>query len=265
LIQSSGASAIINGNAYWGSASGSCPGGEQIATDAIVKGKIIEAPGVPFPPIVPSFTDTASPNSDTDDCSGKPSYLIYNTTNIASYNPDSAAAPPAGHYRKCDTNRDVWLCVPGDTTKNAYFFLNHLKLGSTAVLVMRRETSPGVCDASSALCTSSTCAKARVYINMEMDVRGTSATDGVSDPRWMSFFYSGSGDAYYRGTTQCYGTIYAPFATVHVSGTADIFGSITALNVEDKGTGQVHYDLSLQNTWGSASPFRIINQSREVF
>jgi len=263
LIQASGGAFTINGNAYWGSSSGSCPGGEQISQDQNVLGQIIEAPGVPFPPIVPSFADTT--NSDTSDCSGDPSYLIYNTTNIASYNPDSTAAPPAGHYRKCDTNKDVRLCVPADTTKSAYFFLNHLKLGASAALVLRQETSPGVCNASSPLCTSSTCAKARVYINMEMDLRGTSEADGVYDPRWMSFFYSGAGDAYYRGTSKAFGTVYAPFATVHVSGTTDFYGSITALNVEAKGNGTVHYDLSLQNTWGSASPFRIINQTRDVF
>jgi len=52
---------------------------------------------------------------------------------------------------------------------------------------------------------------------------------------------------------------------VQISGTAGIYGSITALNVNDQGTGDVHYDLSLQNAWGTASPFRIINQTRNVF
>jgi len=274
LIQASGASATINGNAYWGSASGSCTGGEEIAKDAIVKGQIVQAPGVPFPPIIPSFTSTAA--SGTDECSSDdPAYMRYNTLSLSSYNPDVAA----NHHKGCSAKKDAYLCVPASSAAtSAYFFFNTMNTGGSGGIYLKRMTNPaGACDAANIAgdCTSADpCAAARVYVNMGMDLTGNGGIRGCFDPRYLSFFYTGgtgsgvAGSATtisFKGNTDLFATMYAPFATVNIQGTAGIFGSITALNVDDQGTGDVHYDLSLQNTWGSASPFRIINQSREVF
>jgi Tfp pilus assembly protein PilX len=274
LIQASGASATINGNAYWGGASGTCTGGEEIAKDTIVKGKIIEAPGVPFPPISPSFTDTAG--SSTEECKTvDPAYMRYNTLSVSSYNPNLAA----NHHNGCDAKKDAYLCVPArSAATSAYFFFNTLNTGGSGGVYLKRMTNPaGACDASNIAgdCTAANpCAAARVYVNMGMSLTGNNGIIGCLDPRYLSFFYTGgpasgiadSADTIsYLGNSEFYGTIYAPYATVKISGTADTYGSITALNVEDGGNAKVHYDLSLQNMWGSASPFRIINQTRDVF
>jgi hypothetical protein len=274
LIQASGASATINGNAYWGSSSGSCTGGEEIAKDTIVLGKIIEAPGVPFPPITPSFTDTTG--SGTDECkSVDPAYMRYNTLSLSSYDPNVAA----NHHKSCDAKKDTYLCVPASSAAtSAYFFFNTMNTGGSGGVYLKRMTNPaGACDAANIAgdCTAATpCAAARVYLNMGMSLTGNGGINGCWDPRYMSFFYTGgtgsgvAGSATtisYKGTSDFYATMYAPYATVDIQGTSGIYGSVTALNVDDKGTGDVHYDLSLQNTWGSASPFRIINQTRNVF
>ena len=269
LIQASGASATINGNAYWGSASGACTGGEAIAHDTIVLGKIIEAPGVPFPPILPDFSDTTG--ASTNDCTASPIVLRYNTTNLSAYNQNSSSAPPTGHYRKCSVNsKDVYLCVPARSgTTAAYFFFNTMDTGGNATLFLVKETSPGVCPASPAAgdyCSDTNqCMPSRVYVNQALTLNGNGGIMGAVDPRYMSFFYSGTDPAVYTGNSDFYATVYAPFATVQIKGTAGLYGSITALNVDDQGTGDVHYDLSLQNMWGTASPFRIINQTRDVF
>jgi len=274
LIQASGASATINGNAYWGSSSGSCTGGEAIAKDTIVLGKIIEAPGVPFPPITPSFTDTTG--SGTEECkSDDPAYMRYNTLSLGSYDPNVAA----NHHKTCTAKKDVYLCVPAKAAAaSAYFFFNSMDSGGSGGVYLKRMTNPaGACDAANIAgdCTAANpCAAARVYLNMGMSLTGNGGINGCWDPRYLSFFYTGgtgsgvAGSATiisYKGTSDFYATMYAPYATVDIQGTSGVYGSITALNVDDKGTGDVHYDLSLQNTWGSASPFRIINQTRDVF
>jgi hypothetical protein len=287
LIQASGASATINGNAYWGSSSGTCTGGEEIAKDAIVKGKIIEAPGVPFPPISPSFTNIT--NSSTEDCpkgtgsNPPPIVLRPNSIGLGTFNPDSTGTPPtSGHYRSCSGHDDVYLCVPAASgTTAAYYYFNTIEMG-TAELYLVKQTSPGVCPSTAAdakineCATVGGCMAARVYVNQKIWLTGNKGVIGASDPRFLSFFFTGTDDppppatnpkpgVKCGGTTDFYATIYAPFATVQISGTAGIYGSITALNVNDQGTGDVHYDLSLQNAWGTASPFRIINQTRNVF
>jgi len=279
LIQASGGSATINGNAYWGSSSGSCTGGELIKTDSIVAGKIIEAPGVPFPPIAPVFSDTTA--ATTDDCpkpASKAPVLVrrYNSIGLGTFNPDSTGSPPgSGHWRTCGVNSyNVYLCVPAASgTTAAYFYFNVIDTGGSAGIYLIKEISPGVCpapatdkDAEAFYCaTLGGCMPARIYVNQQLTMNGNGGIIGAGDPRFLSFFYSGTADSKYAGNPDLFATIYAPFAKVVISGTAGIYGSVTALNVDDQGTGNVHYDLSLQNAWGSASPFRIINQTRNVF
>ena len=48
-------------------------------------------------------------------------------------------------------------------------------------------------------------------------------------------------------------------------GSATIYGAITARDVTTFGTVNIHYDLALARIKVMVAPFRIVNQSRDVF
>jgi hypothetical protein len=56
-----------------------------------------------------------------------------------------------------------------------------------------------------------------------------------------------------------YLTVYAPQANVSLAGNADIFGAITAYNIDVNGTFQFHYDESLAtNSEPTISHFEMV-------
>jgi hypothetical protein len=80
----------------------------------------------------------------------------------------------------------------------------------------------------------------------ELVINGN-ATVGVStNPSWMAILISSTGGATLEGSisgsTYVYAAVYAPQATIDISGNAQIFGSIIADTVNITGNAQVHYD-----------------------
>lgn len=237
---------------------------EQFNHPSIVQGQILQSPGVPFPPI-PDWDTT---NSSVNDCSGNNNRYLYptNSGTPAVFPTSSTSA----HYHTCNPggNATVNLCVGGASDPTANYFFNSLTISGTQQLELAHcttEPTTGIMIATP--CSASApCAAIRLYANVGLNLGGNGVVGMVpGDPTKFSMIYSGTADTSYTGTSDYYGTIYAPNATLNLKGGAIIYGAVSAKNVLDTGSVTVHYDLSLQDKSGYATSFRLVNQTRRVF
>lgn len=89
-----------------------------------------------------------------------------------------------------------------------------------------------------------------VYLTGELKARGNSIIGDSSDPTRVVIKITSSGEATLEqgtitGSTEFYGAIYAPDATINISGNADIFGSVIAKQVDVTGSARIHYDEAM--------------------
>jgi len=251
FLQASGNSGTINGNAYYGDSAGACSGGSDFNHPEIVQGQILEVPGPAFPPIVPTYGTT---NSGNNDCTGNPKTILM---------PNTAST----YYHSCNPSgaRDVWICLPNSTTRQTVF-LNSITIGGSQTLYLKQDTNNDGCTTSSNNCSSANvCAPLSLYANVGLTLGGGGVTNASGLPPNFSILYSGTAQADLTGGTEFYGTVYAPNADVKLVGSVTYYGAITGLSVTDSGNATVHYDLSLAAQAGYMSPFRIVNQTRNVF
>ncbi len=98
-----------------------------------------------------------------------------------------------------------------------------------------------------------------VYLTGELTAQGNSTIGVVNDPTKMLFKMSSSAEATLEqtitGSNMFYGAIYGPKATVHVTGNAEIFGSIIAKAVNLGGSAWIHYDEALTDVTDASNTF----------
>ena len=86
----------------------------------------------------------------------------------------------------------------------------------------------------------------KIYLAGQLIVNGNATIGVASQPTWMQFLVSSTGSATLTdtitGSTLFYGTMYAPKATVNISGNAQLYGSIIAKTVNITGSAEIHYD-----------------------
>jgi hypothetical protein len=68
------------------------------------------------------------------------------------------------------------------------------------------------------------------------------------DASLLQFVYGGTGQLILGGNAQFTAAVYAPNALATIVGTADLYGAIVANAVDDQGSGDIHYDRSLQGS-----------------
>lgn len=85
-----------------------------------------------------------------------------------------------------------------------------------------------------------------IYVDGAITFSGNVSTSS-SKPGNMLIYVTGTSDATLSGSVAFYGALYAPNATVNVSGSGDIYGAVVAKNYNHNGSGDVHYDTSLQS------------------
>ncbi len=251
FLQASGNAGTINGNAYYGDSAGTCSGGVDFNHPNIVQGQILNTPGPAFPPITPTFGTT---NSNTNDCTGNPKTILTPNT-------------PSTYYHACNPSgsRDVWICLPNSSTRQT-LFLNSISIGGSQTLYLKQDTANNGCASGSNNCSSGNpCPPLKLYANVGLTLGGGGVLNASGSPPNFSILYSGTAQADLTGGSAFYGTIYAPNADVKMAGTVDYYGAITGKTVSDQGNAIVHYDLSLAAQAGFMSPFRIVNQTRNVF
>lgn len=69
--------------------------------------------------------------------------------------------------------------------------------------------------------------------------------------------YNGTGTIKLTGGSGAAGVVYAPNATVQLSGNADFYGSFIGATIQDNGNGTIHYDRSLQRNNNAVSNYQL--------
>jgi hypothetical protein len=67
------------------------------------------------------------------------------------------------------------------------------------------------------------------------------------DASMFQFIYGGTGAFNFSGNNGAAITVYAPKASVTLSGTADVYGSVLGDRITDLGSGNIHYDRRLMH------------------
>lgn len=90
----------------------------------------------------------------------------------------------------------------------------------------------------------------KIYLTGALTARGNSTVGLPSDPRKLNLLVTQNGQATLQegtitGSTGFYGGIYAPDATINITGNADVYGSIIAKQVNLTGSATIHYDEAM--------------------
>ena len=89
---------------------------------------------------------------------------------------------------------------------------------------------------------------AGVGVATPLDMTGGSLTNATFNPTQLQFVYGGTGNVKLAGGSTSAALLYAPQATVTITGNADFYGAVVAGKVTDMGTAAIHYDRRLQNS-----------------
>jgi len=89
-----------------------------------------------------------------------------------------------------------------------------------------------------------------IYITGQFIARGDSTIGYLSDPRKMAVMLSAGTEATidqgtFGGSTEFYGALYGPKATIDINGNAKVFGSIIANTIALDGDAEIHYDQAM--------------------
>ena len=212
-------------------------GGVTVGGSIFIDGQVLVGPGISNPLSVvtgynPSFiTGGTSPPSDTQDVVSQPVAF-----------PMSAVTMPGGltcsDYTIAGGNT-LTLTSTGGPLGNGTYCYHDLTVQGNASL-----TANG---------------RVKVYLTGDLIARGNSSVGVPSDPTAMVFFGSSTGSATLEegtitGSTKFYGALYAPGATINISGSADVFGSIVARTINVTGSAAIYYDEALADCTGSMPP-----------
>jgi len=89
---------------------------------------------------------------------------------------------------------------------------------------------------------------AGVGVATPLDMTGGSLTNATFNPTQLQFVYGGTGNVKLAGGATSAALLYAPQATVTITGNNDFYGAVVAGKVTDMGVAAIHYDRSLQNS-----------------
>lgn len=86
------------------------------------------------------------------------------------------------------------------------------------------------------------------YLATPVDFEGQSATNASFDPARLQIIYAGTGTIKVAGGADTAALVFAPNASVNLSGGSDWYGSIIAKTIDNSGGAAIHYDRHLQNS-----------------
>ena len=101
----------------------------------------------------------------------------------------------------------------------------------------------------------------KVYLTGELIARGNSTIGVPSDPRAMTILMTPSSEATLEegtltGSTEFYGALYGPKASLTISGNAEIYGSIIAKKIDVTGSAAIHYDQAMTDLTDVSNLYR---------
>ncbi len=148
-----------------------------------------------------------------------------------------------GSYGTVTIRADVTI-KPGD------YFIDQLNVTSQGSMIMEGATN--------------------LYINTGFDMQGQATANDPAHPENLSVFFSGGKDAQrppvlkWAGGTGISASIYAPYATLELTGGTNYSGSFIAYQVKTIGNAEIHFDQGSLNRHLWPRPFRIITWSQNT-
>jgi hypothetical protein len=85
--------------------------------------------------------------------------------------------------------------------------------------------------------------------NTPINFTGGALVNSALDPEWLQIQYAGTGQVLLTGGDKTAALVYAPNATVNVTGGSNLYGAIVANSVGELGGAAVHYDRRLLNNY----------------
>ena len=203
-------------------------GGVTVSGSIFVDGQIAVGAGVSNPTSVvtgynPAFiTGGTSPPSDTQDV----------ISQAAPFPMEPVAVPPGltCNDTTVNGNSTTTLSPTGGPLGNGTYCYHNLTIQGGAIL-----TATG---------------KVKVYLTGDLIARGNSTVGVPSDPTKMIFLMNSTNGATLEegtvtGSTEFYGALYGPIATINITGNAKVFGSIIAKTITESGSAEIHFDEAL--------------------
>jgi len=80
-----------------------------------------------------------------------------------------------------------------------------------------------------------------------VDLTGNGLQNPTLNPAYMQFNYAGTGTIKLAGNSASAAVVYAPGASVTLTGGSDFYGAILGQTIKDAGGTAIHYDLNLNN------------------
>ena len=116
------------------------------------------------------------------------------------------------------------------TAGNYYLTSIELKSGSTLSI----DTSGG---------------EVNIYLTGGLEAKNGSSINLTGDPPDFTIFSNSEDNIDFKHGSDFRGTLYAPYSSVVVKNSADVYGMIWASEVDIKNTGELYFDTALQDKW----------------
>ena len=88
-----------------------------------------------------------------------------------------------------------------------------------------------------------------VYLTGGLDAKNGSSINLTGNPPDFSIFSNSTDGIDFKHNSAFKGTLYAPYASVVVKNSADVYGMIWANEVDIKNSGEVYFDTALKDKW----------------
>ncbi len=88
-----------------------------------------------------------------------------------------------------------------------------------------------------------------IYLTGGLDAKNGSSINVTGDPTDFSLFSNSTDGIDFKHGSTFKGTVYAPYASVVVKNSADVYGMIWANEVDIKNTGELYFDTALKDKW----------------
>jgi hypothetical protein len=123
------------------------------------------------------------------------------------------------------------------------YVVNSIQLNGNATLHI--DSGPVILNIAG--CNSISGSNCATYLGIAGDFSGGSISNASLNPTNFQILYAGTGEIRMRGGAAASALVYAPNATVDLSGGGSFYGAIIGYSVEVSGGATLHYDRNLQN------------------
>ncbi|MBF0117750.1 MAG: hypothetical protein HQK79_02880 [Desulfobacterales bacterium] len=152
-------------------------------------------------------------------------------TTYSASNDNNTSTPPIGANTISLGNGDVMTLIgkPG----GANYYLSSITLNNGASLVVNTTNGP-----------------VNIFLTGSIDAKNGSSINTTGRPTDFSIYSNSTDSLVFKHGSAFRGLVYAPYATVEMKNSADMFGAIWASTVDIKNSGNLFFDVSMKDKYG---------------